>query len=213
MLLRTVSIRRSGISLLEVIVATAIFLMALVGLRQLVSVAGEQALEVEMRSQATRMCQSKMAELQSGILPLSSASDTFDEDPDYTWSLDVQPGTVSNLWVATMKVTRQRSDSPDNPLEVSLTQMLLDPSVAGSTSDAAAITGTDTSTGTTTSSGGNAPTTGAAAPATGGAAPATGGTAPRTGGAAPATGGTAPRAAPAAPANTGSAPRTAPGGR
>src|SRR5947209_632523 len=152
MLLRTVHVRRSGLSLLEVIIATAIFLMALIGLRQLISVAGDHALEVEMRSQATRMCHSKMAELQAAIPPLLTANDTFDEDPDYSWSLDVEAGTVPNLWVATVRVTKQRPGNPDNPIEVALTQMLLDPSVAGSTADAAAIAGTDSTTGTTAAS-------------------------------------------------------------
>src|SRR5262249_9229102 len=110
-------------SLLEVIVATAIFLMALVGLRQLVSVAGDQAIEVEMRSQATRMCQSKMAEVLSGILPLSSASDTFDEDPDYTWTLDVEPGTVPNPGGAPRKVQKTAGRTSAHPARGEPTQV------------------------------------------------------------------------------------------
>src|SRR4051794_753539 len=108
MLLRTVDARRPGLSLLEVIVATAIFLMALIGLRQLISVAADHALEVEMRSQAARLCNSKMAEIQAGVLPLTTASDTFEEDPDYSWNVDAEQGNFANLWTVTVRVTKQR---------------------------------------------------------------------------------------------------------
>jgi type II secretory pathway pseudopilin PulG len=206
MLLRTGGYRRRGISLLEVIVATTVFLMSLIGIRQLVSVAGDRALEVEMRSQAARLCRSKMAEVQSGVLPMSSASDTFEEDPDFSWSLDVEQGTVDNLWVATVKVTRNQSIG--NPIEVSLSQMLIDPSIAGSTADAPVIAGTDTATGNPSSSS-TTPMGGAAAAPMGGAAA----TAPKsnmpagpTGGAAPKPTTPAPKPAMPAPA----APKTAP---
>jgi Tfp pilus assembly protein PilV len=230
MLLRTVEYRRGGLSLLEVIVATAIFLMSLIGIRQLVSAASDRALEVEMRSQAARLCRSKMAEVQSGVLPMSSASDVFEEDPDFSWSLDVEQGTVDNLWVATVKVTRNQTLG--NPIEVSLSQMLIDPSIAGSTADAPTIAGTDTATGNPSTS--NTGTTGGAgptAPATSGGAPAakpttpaapapktnmpaapSGGTPPKTTPAPTTPKATAPAApapvAPKAPATTPSAPKT-----
>src|SRR5262245_42718619 len=106
MLLHTVNVRRPGLSLLEVIVATAIFLLSLAGLRQLISVAADQAMDVEMRSQAARLCHSKMAEVQAGLLPLITASETFEEDPDYTWNVDVESASIDNLWLVTVRVSR-----------------------------------------------------------------------------------------------------------
>ena len=76
---------RSGLSLLEVLAALSIFLMSFVAIGRLVSVASDHALEVEMQSQAAQLAQSKLNEVVSGALPLSSQNGTVDEDPDWQW--------------------------------------------------------------------------------------------------------------------------------
>ena len=135
---------RPGLSLLEVLVAMAIFLLSIIGISQLVSFASDRALEVQMRNQSVRLCQSKLAELKAGILPLSSQGDTpFDEDSDYRWSVTADQGTVPNLWQITVKVTREKSNG--DVIESSLSQMVLDPSIVGSTQDTTPISGSDVS--------------------------------------------------------------------
>ena len=54
--------RRKGMSLLEVIIALAVFLMSVTGLVALMNVATDSALEAQMRSQALSICQSRLAE-------------------------------------------------------------------------------------------------------------------------------------------------------
>ena len=159
---------RAGLTLLEVLVALAIFLLALGGISHLLSFAGERALEVQTRNQAARLCQSKLAEVLSGVLPLSTQGDTpFEEDPNYHWSLTAeQQGAIPNLWTITIKVTRDTSNG--DPLENTITQMILDPSVIGSTQDVTPIAGSDQTTATASSSGsssGSNGNAGAAAPA------------------------------------------------
>jgi Tfp pilus assembly protein PilV len=151
--MRLPSSRRAGLSLLEVLVALALFLMALVGLEYLVTLGGQLALGTRQRSEAAQLCQSKMDEVAAGAVPLSSQSDVpFDEAPDYHWSLDAEQGSVSGLWNVTVRVSRQQVGSL--PVECSISRMLLDPSLVGSTQD----TPPSSTSGTTSSNSGGSGT-------------------------------------------------------
>src|SRR5207248_11125100 len=87
-------------------------------------------------------------------VPLSSQSgQPFEEDLHYHWSLNAEQGTAPGLWNVDVTVSRQRA--PGSPhTEVSLSQMMLDPSVIGSTQDVnpVSVSGT-TSTGSSGNSG------------------------------------------------------------
>jgi prepilin-type N-terminal cleavage/methylation domain-containing protein len=133
--LKTCPTRRGGFSLLEVMVALAIFLIGLVGIGQLITMSGDRALEVQQQSQATRLCQSKMAEVVSGVISLTSQAETpFDEDPDWNWSIDAeQQGDAANLW--TVKITVTPANKTGRKMETSLTQFVFDPAQRGSTLD------------------------------------------------------------------------------
>jgi hypothetical protein len=142
---------RRGLSLLEVLTALAIFLGALIGIGQLVIMSGERALDVQQQTQAAQLCQAKLAEVIAGVVPMSASGDsTFDEDPDWHWSLDAQQDTVSGLWDVTVRVTRQRPDG--RKIEVALSQMVLDPSLRGSTLDIAAAAAANSSNSSSSSS-------------------------------------------------------------
>lgn len=168
--------RRDALSLLEVIIALATFLLALVGLGYLLTVAGNLALDTQFRSQAALLCQSKMAEVSAGAVALESQVDVpFDEDDAYKWSLDAQQATAG-LYNVTIIVSRKRPDG--TTLETSLSQMVLDPKMVGSVHDEPpTIGGTTTdaesaggaaSSGGSGSSGSGAPS-GAGGPSGGGA--------------------------------------------
>jgi len=178
-------------TLLEVLVALGIFLMALVGIIKLVTIGGEQARQVQLNAQATELCQSKLAEVVAGVVPLTAQSDVpFDEDPDWLWSLDATQGDIAGLWKLTVRVTRQQSNG--SHIECSLDRMLLDPSLRGSTLDAQNLAansvnnsssnsqGTSGSSGSTTSSssggGGTSGGSGGAASSSSGAATSKSGT-------------------------------------
>ena len=64
--------RRSGISLLEVLISTAIFLGALTAILQIMRVGHESRLSARLDAEAALRCESLMGEYVSGILPLKA---------------------------------------------------------------------------------------------------------------------------------------------
>lgn len=126
--------KRSGLTLLEVIISLAIFLFSMVAIGHLVNLATERALQAQLRQEAAFLCQSKLAEIAAGAEPLAAQSDTpFAADDNWSWSTECTQGDVANLWKVTVTVTRQSKTA----LSVALSQYVLDPSVRGSTSDPA----------------------------------------------------------------------------
>jgi prepilin-type N-terminal cleavage/methylation domain-containing protein len=125
--------RRPGLSLLEVIAALAILLLSLGALYHLINLGGNLAYRAHQRSRAAQLAQTKLAEVAAGVVPLGSADGTFDEDDKYSWSVQAEQSSTAGLWSVTVTVTRQNADK--SRIEVSLSQMVLDPSTVGSTQD------------------------------------------------------------------------------
>jgi len=146
---------RQGMSLLEVILATTIFLMSLVGLGQLMSICTDLAVETEMTNRATQLCQSKMNEFVTGIQALTAQSEVpFDEDPAWSWSAECQAdSTVTNLWTVTVHVTRKKMDG--TMFESVLNQMMIDPTTKGAVETPSTSGSSSGSTMGTTPAGGN----------------------------------------------------------
>jgi type II secretion system protein I len=127
---------RAGLSLLEVLVSLAIFLLALVALGEIVSFASDRALDVQHRSEALQICQSRLAEVQAGSIPLQSVDLAPCEEEgfqDYQWALDIEAGAVTGLYNVTVRVVRERPNH--SQMEVALSQMVIDPTTLGSTQD------------------------------------------------------------------------------
>jgi len=117
------------LTLLEVIVAMAIFLVALAAIGQLIQFGMMRALDAEYQSQALQKAQSKMAEVIAGAEPLGSQTDSpFPDDPDgvWHWSIDAAQEDFANAWRVKITVSRPVDDGK---IEVSLSQIILDPAV------------------------------------------------------------------------------------
>jgi prepilin-type N-terminal cleavage/methylation domain-containing protein len=151
MLLSRVPVRRSGLSLLEVLVALAIFLMAITALWHLVGLATDHAQEAHHRAQAARIAQSKMHLVLAGKYPLSAVEEMAADDDDpgieddddlksYRWSLVVNDTSVddhpfaANVYLIEVHVTREMPGRP--PIEVVLSQIVMDPSQSATSMDA-----------------------------------------------------------------------------
>ena len=144
----TVRPHRPGISLLEVLLAMAIFLLALVAIGQLVDMGTDSALDANAQSTATRLAQSKLAEAEAGAIALTGpASGTFDAEPE--WSFEAVPTATdaTNVYLVTVTVSRQFRN---RTFSVSLSQMVLDPQAMGGASEAQKPTTTTAPSGSTT---------------------------------------------------------------
>lgn len=125
---------RRGLSLMEVLVALTIFLMAFVVLGRLVTLGSDQAVEARQHIQAADLCQTKLAEVVAGAVPLETQSDVpFEEDPAWHWSLDCEKSNYPGLWNVTVQVSRQQPQ-PGRVL-CTITQMVLDPQKHGNLQD------------------------------------------------------------------------------
>ena len=162
--------RRRAFTLIEVLIALAIFLLAMAVFGSMIVRNGQVAAGIEQQNLATRLCQSKLHEVIAGVVPMSSQDDTpFDEEPDYTWSLEADNGAYDGLWQVTVTVKRQTSGGGE-PVQCTLTQMVLDPSVVGSNEDVVPVTSSTTSGSSGTSGASSSSSTSSSSPTTGAAA-------------------------------------------
>ena len=131
---------RQGLTLLEVLFATVIFLLSVVALTELVSMGSERAQIVKLQARTSMRCQGKLAEIMAGVQTLSGGSDytNFQEandlDKDLQWKMDVSEGNpASNLY--TVKVWVKGELPGGRVVESYLVRIMLDPSIRGSTMD------------------------------------------------------------------------------
>jgi general secretion pathway protein I len=139
-----------------VLVSLTILLMSLAAIGRLVDFGADRGLEARLYSQGTRLAVAKMAEIEAGVVSLDSAgSGTFDTDPDWTWSVEPEPQGAPNLYQVTVRVTR---DLKGRPFEVTLSQLVFDPTLVGSAAPAQkADPSTSTSSSSATGTGGTSP--------------------------------------------------------
>ena len=159
---------RAGLTLLEVIVAMAIFLVSSVGIYYAIAQGGQNAVNVQMQARASMLCQSKMAEVIIGAEEAGSGEITEGgrgSELVWQWQVDKTAGEIENLWHVSVVVRREGPDG--RRFEASMNQMVLDASIRGSTqlhataaksssssssnsSDNSSTTGSNTTGGTTT---------------------------------------------------------------
>lgn len=97
---------RRGLTLLEVLISLAIFLGALAAISQLIGIGSRAAVQAQLRTQAMIKCQSKLAEVLAGAQPMETVSLAAfgDENENWKWSLNVEPGTYESLLKLTVTV-------------------------------------------------------------------------------------------------------------
>lgn len=121
----------AGLTLLEVVIALAIFLMALVPIWHLVSLGGERALDVQQQAQASMLCQGKLDSVKIGAEPLNGSGTVDIGSLTWMYTIESTLTEVDNLYSTKVSVKYDRPDGKS--VEASLTQMVIDPSVRGST--------------------------------------------------------------------------------
>jgi len=122
--------RSAGFSLLEVILALAILAGAMVILGELARQGLRYAERARDVTQAEMICQSKLAEIiSSSSTPTASAASPVETDPsdNQKWLCSVDVSPLSQQGLLAVRVTVTKDTDQAQPLEVSLTRWMVDP--------------------------------------------------------------------------------------
>jgi Tfp pilus assembly protein PilV len=96
--------KRTGFSLMEVLLATAILLGSTLVLMELAGIGRYYIRSVEDHTTAQLLCQSKLNEILSGLAPLEEVQDrSVPDHPDWEYSVEIQ--SVNGLDVSLLRVT------------------------------------------------------------------------------------------------------------
>jgi type II secretion system protein I len=120
---------RTGLSLLEVILALAILAGALAVLGELVSMGTRSAATARDLTRAQILCESKLAELTLGTEPVVAQQQTeFQMDPEWVYSVAVE--SLGQTGLVSIRVAVQReSEGERDAAAYSLVRWLPDPNV------------------------------------------------------------------------------------
>lgn len=123
---------RRAFTLIEVLLALAIFLLALVAIAGLVDMGVDRELEAQLKVRGSRLAQAKMGEVLSGSLgslaQVTSSSGSFDNDTDWSYQVTSELAQTTsappNLYTVQVQVSR---DYKGHKFMFTLTQMAIDP--------------------------------------------------------------------------------------
>ena len=97
-LLKSVNVTEKAFTLLEVMIAVSIIAIALVALFGSQSRSLSQATEAHFNNVAPMLASLKLAELQSGIIPLENDEGSFEDDfSGYTWKIEVSDAPLESF--------------------------------------------------------------------------------------------------------------------
>jgi general secretion pathway protein I len=120
--------RRCGLTIYEVVLSMAIFVMAMVAISQLITTGSRASTEAQLHSQAAIRAESKMAEIVSGSQPLSAVAGEADpSDSRWVWSMDaVDSANASGVKELTVTVTHL-SEAGEADVSYTLKRLMRDP--------------------------------------------------------------------------------------
>ncbi len=124
---------RSGLSLLEVVLALSILAVSAALLTQITKQATDNGLMAKRLSTAQMLCESKMSELLAGAIPLTPAGWTPITDSGRTgnWHYQVQTESAArpNMIGVRLSVTDQPDSTTSNPELFFIVRWMIDPNM------------------------------------------------------------------------------------
>ncbi len=120
---------REGITLLEVLIALAIFLAAFTIISQIMRTGTQAANQGQQQNEIVLRAKSLLNEVLAGSVEMQSVQESPFEDTDmYVWSLSVSDGPIPDLFLVEVTVARQRQDGRTD-MPFTLSRYMRDPEV------------------------------------------------------------------------------------
>lgn len=156
---RQIAAVRNGLSLLEVMLAVAILFLAVAALGELVRLGLRSAQQAQLKTAAQLLCESKISEITSGLLPpepISGAAfdpivDGDEVASDWVYSIELAPVEEEGLVALTVTVSENKP-AEAQPVQFTLVRWIQDPGIElpEETEEPASETTSGQSTGSTT---------------------------------------------------------------
>jgi general secretion pathway protein I len=118
---------RHGLTLLEVLVSTAIFVGSLVGIMQILNTGHKSQIESILDAEAVLRCETVMGEILAGVHPMNSTDEqTFDDNANWVWAATVTDQGSTSLLVVEVEVKHKIAGDRVNSYSV-LNRYVRDP--------------------------------------------------------------------------------------
>ena len=129
---------RCGLSLLEVLISTAIFVAALTAIMQIIRVGHDSRLSAKLDAEAILRCESLMAELICGLRPLEAATDQpFEDNEEWVYTVGIEDGGGTSLLMLSARVSHV-AGTPTPNSSFQLVRLMRDPQLFLDAAQAAA---------------------------------------------------------------------------
>lgn len=120
---------RRGLTLLEILVSTAILVGSVTAIMQVLTVGHNSRMKAVLDAEAILRCESKMGELLAGVLAMtSSGAEPFEDNSNWAWTANVSDQGSTSLLQVEVVVEHTPSSGPANS-SWSLTRYVRDPSI------------------------------------------------------------------------------------
>ena len=103
---------RHGLTLLEVILSTAIFLGALTAILQIMRIGHESRLSARLDAECALRCETIMGRLVSGLMPFSAEAAPFEDNENWTYAIEIEDGALTDLLMVSVTVQHLANEQP-----------------------------------------------------------------------------------------------------
>jgi len=146
--------RRSGFTLLEVLLALAILVGSLATIGALTEQGLRHAHRAAAVSKAQLHCESVLAEITAGVmLPAAVNGAPLESDPAWVYSVEATPDAIDPALLSVRVTVIENVPPQQRPVEFSLTRWVTDPNAT--TTDASSTTTSSSSSTTSSTAGGS----------------------------------------------------------
>jgi Tfp pilus assembly protein PilV len=116
------------LSLLEVLLSLLVFVVTLAAIGQLYFTGVNGALRARLQTEAILRAETVLGELLGGVLEFESVGEArFEDDPNWTYTIDISTGPAVDLFQVDVRVDRAGANSALGQVAFELTTFVRDP--------------------------------------------------------------------------------------